>query len=421
MGDDLSARDRQYVLRPWSDDPLMIVSATDCTVTDDKGKQYLDFTAGYYVNNVGHCRPEVMKAAADQMAKVTQVSGKNGTPAQVDLAERLIQLAPRPMEKVLFATGGSEANEFALKLVRQKTGKPGMVALEGGYHGMTLGALELVGNAKYKATAGLPLGERCYLVPAPYCYRCPHAQDCETQCLDEAEQKIAARPDTAALIAEPMQAVGAIFPSQKWWQRMDEIRRKHGLLLIIDEVMAGVGRTGKMFAVQHYPDLQPDVMTAGKGLSGAIGSLGVMMTSGETAKGFQGGTTPTNAGNAVSAAAGLALLDVIEREGLLDHAARMGEYMAEAIRRLDDPWIGDIRFKGLLGGVELVLDRGTKEIPSRKQMEVVRDGLQRRGVLVTLSGPHGNMLRIQPPLTIQPAHIDALVGALAEALPAARA
>jgi 4-aminobutyrate aminotransferase-like enzyme len=146
-----------------------------------------------------------------------------------------------------------------------------------------------------------------------------------------------------------------------------------------------------------------------------------MMCSDDAANGFAGGTTPTNAGNAVSAAAGVALLDVIERHGLLAHATRMGEYLTEAVARLADPWVGDIRFKGLLGGVELVLDRDTKAIPERKVMEAVRVGLQQRGILITLSGPHGNLLRIQPPLTIQPAHLDALAAALFEVLPAVRA
>jgi 4-aminobutyrate aminotransferase-like enzyme len=418
--DDLAARDKKYVLRPWADDPLMVVDAKDCTVTDAAGKQYIDFTAGYYVNNVGHCHPAVMAAAVAQTAKVTQVSGKNSTPAEVELAERLIQHAPTPIAKVLFTTGGSESNEFAIKLVRQKTGKPAIAALDVGYHGLSLGVLELCGNAKYRATAGVPIGARAVHVPAPYCYRCPHEKDCDTQCLDETERTLAARTDVGALIAEPIQAVGGIIPSQRWWDRMNEIRLAQGMMLIADEVMAGVGRTGKMFSAEHY-GLAPDIMTAAKGISGGIGSLGVMMCSEEAATGFNGGTTPTNAANAVSCAAGVALLDVLAHEHLLDNATKMGEYMVEAIKKLDDPWIGDVRFKGLLGGVELVTDRETKAIPARDKMERVRLGLQERGILTTISGPHGNQIRIQPPLTLQAAHVDALAAALFEVLPAVRA
>ena len=417
---DLAARDKKYVLRPWSDDPVMVVDAKDCILTDASGKQIIDFTAGYYVNNAGHCHPDVMQAARAQTERVTQVSGKNSTPPQVELAEKLVQLAPRPLAKVLFTTGGSESNEFALKLARQKTGKQGIVALDVGYHGLTLGALEACGNAKYRATGGVDMGDRCYHVPAPYCYRCPYAGDCETQCLDETERRLDAHPDTAALIAEPMQAVAAVFPPTRWWDRLDDLRRKRGLVLILDEIMAGVGRTGKLFATEHYPGLEPDIMTAGKGLSGGIGSLGVMMCSDAMAAGFQAGTTPTNGGNAVSAAAGVALLDVLARDRLLDNATRMGEYLTDAIGKLGDPWVGDIRFKGLLGGVELVLDRATKAIPSKAQMEAVRDGLLARGCLIAISGVNGNVLRIQPPLTLQPAHADQLAAALGEVLPKLR-
>jgi 4-aminobutyrate aminotransferase-like enzyme len=174
-----------------------------------------------------------------------------------------------------------------------------------------------------------------------------------------------------------------------------------------------------LWSAQHY-GLEPDVMTAAKGISGGVGSLGVMMCSDAAAEGFAGGTTPTNAANAVSCAAGVALLDVITRDNLLDHVTKMGEYMIEAIKKLDDPWIGDVRFKGLLGGVELVTDRETKAIPAREKMERVRLGLQDRGILTTISGPHGNQIRIQPPLTLQPAHVDALAAALFEVLPAVR-
>jgi len=417
---DLAARDKQYVLRPWADDPVMVVAADDCTVTDSSGKDYIDFTAGYFVNNAGHCNPRIADAAAAQMKQVLQVSGKQSTPAQVALAERLVQLGPRPLSKVLFSTGGSEANEFALKMARQHTGKPGIAALENAYHGLTLGALEACASKKYRDTAGVPMSGSCYWVPTPYCYRCVHVDDCATQCLDDAEQKLDARPDTAALIAEPIQAVGGVIPPARWWQRMDEIRRKRNILLILDEVQTGCGRTGKMFAAEHY-GLEPDILTGGKGLSGGVGSLAVTMCSDEVARGFQGGTTPTSGGNAVSAAAGLELLDIIRDQDLLDNTARMGDYFAEAVRRLDDPWVGDVRFQGLLGGVELVLDRATKAITPKPQMEAVKAALQERGMLLTISGLHGNVLRLQPPLTVRASHIDALVAALAEVLPQVRA
>ncbi|HTM23313.1 MAG TPA: aspartate aminotransferase family protein, partial [Kofleriaceae bacterium] len=349
-----------------------------------------------------------------------QVSGKHGTVAAVRLAERLIKLLPNSIDQAFFSTGGSESNEFALKMARQHTGRPDVAYLENGYHGLTIGSLEVTASEKYRESAGRPLGDYTFQIPNAYCYRCKHVDDCHTQCLDEAEKKIDARPDTAALVAEPVQAVGGVIPPAKWWTRMEEIRRKRKLLLIIDEIQTGVGRTGKMFASEHY-GLEPDILTGGKGLSGGVGSLAVTMCSDEVATGFVGGTTPTSGGNAVSAAAGVALIDIILKDGLLHHCTRMGEYMTEAVARLADPWVGDIRFKGLLGGVELVLDKTSKEPVPKKSMEAIRLGLQERGIVMTVSGLLGNVLRLQPPLTIKPNHIDVLAAALAEVLPAVRA
>ena len=415
----LAARDKKYVLRPWSDDPVAIVDAKDCIVTDADGKEYIDFTSGYFVNNAGHCHPRVAAAATAQMKKVMQVSGKQTTPAVVDLAEKLVELTPPSIDKVFFSTGGSESNEFALKMARQKTGKPKIAALENAYHGLTLGALEACASEKYRATAGIPTGDRVYFMPTPYCYRCKFAGDCATQCLDEAEKMMDANPNTAAVLAEPVQAVGGIIPPEAWWKRMDEMRRERGMLLILDEVQTGVGRTGKMFAAEHY-GLEPDIITGGKGLSGGVGSLAVTMCSDDVGTTFQGGTTPTSGGNAVSAAAGLELIETIIDEGLLENCTRMGDYFTQAVVGLDDPWVGDVRFKGLLGGVELVTDREDKTVPPKALVVAVKEQLMEAGMLLTVSGLHGNVLRLQPPLSIKASHIDEFVTSLARVLPKVR-
>ncbi len=412
---DLIARDAKYVLRPWSGgDPVPLVDGKGCVVTDADGKSYLDFTSGYFVNNAGHCHPQVMAAAAAQMQKITQVSGKLLTPAAVDLAERLVGLSPSSINKVFFATGGSEANENGLKMARQFTEKPHIATLDNGYHGLTLGALAACSSQKYRDTAFIPLDDTIYFLPVPYCYRCPHCDDCTLQCLDQAQEMLDRQPP-AAIFCEAIQAVGGVIPPDKWWARMDEMRRERGILLFIDEVQTGIGRTGKFFAVEHY-GLEPEIMTAGKGLSGAVGSLTVAMARQDVAEAYFGGTTPTSAANAVSAAAGLALIDVIEAEGLVDNCARMGERLTEEVARLDHPWVGDIRFRGLLGGVELVASRETKEILPKKQVAAVNDALQRDGVLITVSGLHGNVLRLQPPLCISADQIDEFVGILGRVL-----
>jgi 4-aminobutyrate aminotransferase-like enzyme len=423
--DDIDADDLKYVMRPWPNpagEPVIVAKAKGCTVTDVHGKDYLDFTAGYFVNNAGHCHPKIAEAATRQMSEVLQVSGKHGTIPAVRLAKRLVQLGPKSVHKVFFSTGGSEANEFALKAARQHTKKPDVAYLENGYHGLTLGALEVTASEKYRESAGKPMGADNFALPCAYCYRCPAGQKvetCKVECLDGVEAKLDARPKTAALIAEPVQAVGGLAPPQKWWDRMDRIRKARGILFIADEVQTGLGRTGKMFAIEHY-GLEPEIMTGGKGLSGGVGSLAATAASDTVVKGFFGGTTPTSGGNAVSAAAGLAMIDILLGEGLVDNAAKMGRYFTEAAWALGDPWIGDVRFTGLLGGIELVKNRDTKEILGKAEVSKVKDSLHAAGMLITVSGMHGNVLRLQPPLSVSTSQIDQLLAALRKTLHAVR-
>ncbi len=419
----IEAADKKYVMRPWphpAGEPVIIARAKGCVVTDVHGKDYLDFTAGYFVNNAGHCHPRIAEAAARQVTEVLQVSGKHGTIPMVRLAERLMKLAPKPISKAFFSTGGSEANEIALKLARQYKKKPDIAYLENGYHGLTLGALEVTASEKYRESAGKPMGTENFAIPTAYCYRCkfgPHTE-CSVQCLDGVEQKLASR-QTAAIIAEPIQAVGGLAPPQKWWDRLDQMRRKLGILFIADEIQTGLGRTGKMFAVEHY-GLEPDIMTGGKGLCGGVGSLGLTSASDEVCSGFFGGTTPTNGGNAVSSAGGLALIDILYDEGLIENSAKMGRYFTEAAWALKDPWIGDVRFTGLLGGIELVRNRETKEVLGKAEIAKIKDLLHEAGMLITISGWHGNVLRLQPPLSVTSVQLDQFIAALRKVLTTVR-
>jgi len=422
--DAIEAADQKYVMRPWTHpkgEPVIIAKAKGCVVTDVHGKDYLDLTAGYFVNNAGHCHPKIAEAAGRQLTEVLQVSGKHGSVPMVRLAEKLINLAPKTVHKAFFSTGGSEANEFALKMARQFTKKPDVAFLENGYHGLTLGSLEVTASEKYRESAGKPLGTDNYPIPTAYCYRCkfgPHTT-CKTECLDELPGKLDARPKTAAIIAEIVQAVGGLAPPQQWWDRVDRERKKRGILLIADEIQTGLGRTGKMFAVEHY-GLEPEIMTGGKGLCGGVGSLGLSAASDEISKAFFGGTTPTNGGNAVSCAGGLALLEVILEEKLIENCAKMGRYFTEAAWALKDSWIGDVRFTGLLGGIELVKNRDSKEVLGKSEMAAVKDGLHDAGMLITISGMYGNVLRLQPPLSITSTQIDQFLGALRKVLNSVR-
>ena len=418
--DAIEAADDKYVMRPWTHptgEPVIIARARGCVVTDVHGKDYLDLTAGYFVNNAGHCHPRIIEAATRQLNQVLQVSGKHGTIPAARLAEKLVTLAPRTIDKAFFSTGGSEANEFALKLARQFRKKPDIAYVEKGYHGLTLGSLEVTASEKYRESAGKPLGKDNYAIPTAYCYRCKFGPNtkCKVECLDGVDAMFDAHPNTAALIAEPIQAVGGLAPPQKWWDRLDAVRKKRGILLIADEIQTGMGRTGKMFAINHY-GLEPEIMTGGKGLSGGVGSLGLTAASGEVARNFFGGTTPTSGGNAVSAAGGLAMIETIFAEGLIENSAKMGRYFTEAAWALQDPWIGDVRFTGLLGGIELVRNRETREILGKPEMGKVKDHLHAQGMLITVSGLHGNVLRLQPPLTITSQQLDQFIAALRNTL-----
>jgi len=421
--DELVAKDTKYVMRPWTHpagEPVIVAQAKGCTVTDVHGKEYLDMTAGYFVNNAGHCHPRIVEAATRQMTQVLQVSGKHGTIAAIKLAERLVELAPKSIDKAFFSTGGSEANEFGLKVARQHTGRPDVAYLENGYHGLTVGSLEVTASEKYRESAGQPIGRHAFSIPNAYCYRCKCGTPatCEVQCLDGVEATLD-KHKTAAIIAEPIQAVGGLAPPQKWWDRLDRIRKARGILLIADEVQTGLGRTGKMFAIEHY-GLEPEVMTAGKGLSGGVGSLAATCAGDAVIAKFFGGTTPTSGGNAVSAAAGLALIDTIVGEGMIENAARMGRHFTDAVWALGDPWVGDVRFTGLLGGVELVADKASKAVLGKHEVAKVKDLLHAEGMLITISGLHGNVLRLQPPLSITAAQIDDFVSALRRVLQAVR-
>ncbi|MBA3818091.1 MAG: aspartate aminotransferase family protein [Deltaproteobacteria bacterium] len=417
---EIEAADQKYVMRPWphpAGEPVIVAKASGCVITDVHGRDFLDLTAGYFVNNAGHCHPRIVEAATKQLHQVLQVSGKHGTIPVVRLAQKLIGLAPKSVHKAFFSTGGSEANEFALKMARQYTKKPDVAYLQNGYHGLSIGALEVTASEKYRESAGKPMGPENYAIPTAYCYRCTCGgpDKCAVQCLDGVDAQFKARPNTAAIIAEPIQAVGGLAPPQQWWDRLDKIRKAHGILLIADEIQTGLGRTGKMFACEHY-GLEPEIMTGGKGLSGGVGSLAVTCASDAVNTKFFGGTTPTSGGNAVSAAAGLALFETIIDEKLVENAAAMGRYFSEAAWAIKDPWIGDVRFTGLLGGIELVKDRASKEVLGKQEMGRIKDELHAQGMLITVSGWHGNVLRLQPPLSITSAQLDTFIAALRKTL-----
>jgi 4-aminobutyrate aminotransferase-like enzyme len=413
----LLADDSQYVMRPWTaaGEPLPIVEAHGTFVRDADGKVYMDFTSGYFVNQAGHSHPRVISAAVAQLHKVSQVSGRHASEPAIAMAKELARLAPGRLSKTMYTTGGCESTEFALKMARQKSGKPGVLVLDNAFHGLSVQALAACSNESYRKSASVPLDPNIVSAPTPYVYRWKNPDACVEESIAQMEAILDANPHVGTILAEPMQAVGGLAPPLAWWQGVDALRRRRGLVLILDEIQTGLGRTGKMWGADHY-GLEADIMTLAKGLSGGVGSLGAVMATPEVADTFWGATSPTSAANAVSCAAGLEMIRVIQDERLIENAAAMGEYMTRAFWALDLPWIGDVRFKGLLGGVELVLDRTSKKPWSKDQILGMKADLLERGVICTATGPLGNVVRIQPPLSVTTSEIDTFVTHFAAAV-----
>ena len=260
-----------------------------CTVTDVHGKEYLDLTAGYFVNNAGHCHPRIIEAAHEAARRgAPGLAASTARPAAIRLAKRLIELGPEVgRTRCSSRRAARRRTSSRSRRARQYTKKTDIAYLENGYHGLTLGSLEVTASEKYRESAGKPMGTENYAIPTrvllPLQVRSAHRVQARSAST-ASRRKFDARPKTAAIIAEIVQAVGGLAPPQKWWDRLDAIRKKRGILLIADEVQTGLGRTGKMFAIEHY-GLEPEIMTGGKGLSGGVGSLAATMASDEICQG----------------------------------------------------------------------------------------------------------------------------------------
>jgi 4-aminobutyrate aminotransferase len=392
--------------------PLVTERANGTRVYDPDGREYLDFSANWAVANTGYCHPEVVKAVCEQVAKNTFSSHCTViTEPAVELAERLIALAPGDFEKrVWFGLSGSDANDCVSKLFPLATGRSRLISFFGAYHGQTMGSLSLSGHTAQARFIGQGNVTK---IPYPYCYRCPFGRERETcglLCLDYLEnwvfKSVSPPEDTAAVLVEAIQCDGGDVPAPDGYHhRLKAICEKHGILFVVDEVKVGFGRTGKMFGIEHY-GVVPDAIVFGKPVASGLPLSGVIAP-----KAILDGSVATHlfttAGNPISAAAGLATLDIINRENLPANAARMGEYLVSKLKEMASrvALIGDVRGKGLVIGVELVKDRGTKEPASLETAKAVYQAYK-HGLVVFYVGLHSNVLEITPPLTLSRADAD---------------
>lgn len=416
------------------------VRGEGCFVFTAEGRRYLDASGGAAVVTIGHGVEEVARAMADQAARLAFVhSSQFHTSAAEKLAGRLLKLAPEGMReggRVFFTSGGSESTETAIKLARQywlERGEKKRVRVLSrlqSYHGTTLGALAVSGNVRRREPFAPMLAEWGHVAPC-FCYRCPvglNYPECNVDCADELERLLMrdGSVDVAAFIFEPVSGatLGAVPPPDGYAQRIADICRRHGILLIADEVMSGMGRTGKSFAIEHW-DVVPDMILAGKGIAGGYAPLGAVIASGQVAETIAHGTGSllhgyTYNSHPVAMAAGNAVLDYIEREGLFARVETAGRELRSALEPLRRfSVVGDVRGMGLLFGIELVRDAKTLEpypadarVAHRIQEDALEAGVMTYPIQGCADGERGDHILLAPPYTITSGMIQMIAAAL---------
>jgi len=406
--------------------PFVYDQGKGVTVLDPDGNLYIDMTAGVAVNCVGRAHPDVI-AAIERQSKVLMHGGDVSNSKRGELAKKIASVAPPGLRDnctTYFTQSGSGAVESAVKFAKRVTGRHQIVAFHGAYHGTWHAANSLTTGDQYRRGYG-PFMAGVIHLPYQYCYRCPFGMErssCGMACAGYAEHVLntpyTAADDVAAVIIEPLQGEGGYLPPDpEFIQAVRAACDKHGALLIADEVQAGAGRTGKMWSIEHA-GVEPDMMTFGKGMGGDLPMAGLIMRRDLAAQLDDHSQPQTFAGNAVSAEVCMTNIDIIERDGLIQRAAEVGE---EAMQRLkaeakDLEIIGDVRGRGLMIGVELVADRETREPISAEKTGGIVFEMLKRGVVMVPCGRYGNILRLMPSLTIPRSYLNAGIDIMLDVL-----
>jgi 4-aminobutyrate aminotransferase len=413
-------KDRRFVSPSYSRPyPLVAAEAHGMVVLDVDGNAFLDFSAGIATCSTGHCHPRVVRAIQEQASKLIHMSGTDFYYPQLALlAEKLAQITPGDAEKkVYFGNSGTEAVEAAMKLARYATGRKYFIAFYHGFHGRTYGSLSLTSSKPVHRKGFGPLLSGVHHVPYPYCYRCPHQEEgrcCHIGYIEDVLFRSTLSPnEVAAIIFEPIQGEGGyIVPPQEFFDELKRLSKEYGILLIADEVQSGMGRTGKMFAVEHF-GLVPDIITLAKGIASGL-PLGATVASSYLMSWEAGSHASTFGGNPVSCAAAWETIQMLE-EGLIQNAAEIGQFLLERLREMAQRHaiIGDVRGLGLMIGVELVKDRSTKEKAIAERGLTVQKCFK-RGLLILGCGE--NTLRLMPPLIVNRAQAEVALEILEEVL-----
>jgi len=403
--------------------PPLMDSGLGATVWDADGKEYIDCLGGFSVSNIGLCNPEVIDEMTKQAKKLIHYYDFPNRP-RIELSAKLIRVTPGDFrKKVIYSTTGSEAVETAVQLARWYTGKPFILVAYGAYHGRTPGTMGLTGKANmwfyYHPVTPADNAFSCF--PYPYCYRCPYDKEypqCDFYCLKFLEYffQNSQAPfmdiakgvsNTAAILIEPMQgSSGYIIPPQSYLVKLQELCRKYGILLIVDEIQTGMGRSGKMWACEHS-GVAPDLMTFGKGLGGGLPISGVIGRREIMDSWGPGAHLGTFAGTCLASAVANKVLEIMQRDNFPKKAKEMGDYFAAELESLakEHPIIGDVKGRGLFIGIEFVRDKKTKEPASQESSFMIEECLK-EGLICQLSGYFGNRFSLIPPLVISGEQIN---------------
>ncbi len=399
--------------------PIVIDHAEGSWVYDTDGNRWLDFVVGIAVVNTGHCHPKVVKAVQEQAAKVShaQMNIYRHQP-MLDLTAKLVEILPEGMDTVMYANSGAEAVENAIKLAKQATRRPATIAFQGAFHGRTHLTMALTDSAVHYRAHVEPLCGGVF--HARYCYpfRTPASEDPTAYAIEDVRRVLRSEimpDDVAAIIVEPIQGEGGfIVPTAEFMQQLRAIADEIGALLIVDEIQAGMGRTGKWFCHEHY-GITPDIITIAKGVASGYPLSAIAARAELWDKCLPGSMGGTYGGNAVACAAAIATIDAMREEGMLENAARQGEklraFWEEQQKKY--PVIGDVRGKGLMFAIECV-QPGSKEPNAAAAKAFIAECIKRR-VIVMGASAFGNCVRFLPPININDADMDHALSVFAEA------
>ena len=418
--------DNESMARGGGRFPFVFAEGKGATVKDPDGNVMIDITAGVAVNSVGRCHPRVIKAMQDQMTSLMHASDISNI-RRSELAQKVAEIMPGNLRDnciTYFTQAGSGAVETAIKFVRKITGRTQIAAFHGAYHGVSLGANSLTTGEQYRQGYG-PFLPGVIHLPYPYCYRCCFGLEypgCELQCAKYVDYVLntpyTGADDVGALIIEAQQGEGGYVPPPPGYLEMVKSAcEKHGALYISDEVQAGAGRTGKMWCIEHT-DVDPDMVTWGKGMGGDMPMAGLSIRKDLAEKVADHSQPNTFAGNAVTAAACMANIDILleDDRALIQRAGKLGETIKDQIKQVagDIRIIGDVRGRGLMIGIEMVEDKESRKPLNQESVGNIVIGMLGRGMLMVPCGRFGNVFRFMPPLVLTEEHAYKAVDILLE-------